>query len=120
MEQSILDYAENNFLGNISNPTLITLLCIKGGVTFNETEEKCPKVSHLTLTRALKTLAESEEVGRIRKRKRVETKQQRETTLVVEVEDELGHEERGGGGWGLEDYIEQLVLFPTTEEEIPA
>ena len=37
VEQSILDYAENNFLGNIPHPYLITLLCIKGGATFCET-----------------------------------------------------------------------------------
>ena len=31
IEQSIPNYVENNFSGNISHPTLITLLCIKGG-----------------------------------------------------------------------------------------
>ena len=31
VERSILDYANNNLLGNIPHPTLITLLCIKGG-----------------------------------------------------------------------------------------
>ena len=50
MEQSIIDYAKNNFSGNIPYPTLITLLCIKGGVTFSEIEDKCPKSSPLTLT----------------------------------------------------------------------
>ena len=36
VEQSILDYDEINFSGNIPHPALITLLCIKGGVTFSE------------------------------------------------------------------------------------
>ena len=35
VEQSILNYAENSFPGNIPYPSLITLLCIKGGVTFD-------------------------------------------------------------------------------------
>ena len=50
MEQSIMDYAENNFSGNIPHPALITLLCIKVGVTFSEIDEKCLKASPLTLT----------------------------------------------------------------------
>ena len=37
VEQSILDYSERNFSGNIPHPALITLLCIKGSVTFSET-----------------------------------------------------------------------------------
>ena len=36
IEEPILDYAKGKFLGNIPHPTLITLLCIKGGVKFNE------------------------------------------------------------------------------------
>ena len=40
VEYSILDYHENNFSGNIPHLALITLLCIKGGVTFSEMEEK--------------------------------------------------------------------------------
>ena len=40
MEESILDYAEEKFLGNTPHPSLITLLCIKGGVQFNEQEER--------------------------------------------------------------------------------
>ena len=69
MEQSILDYPENNFSGNIPHPTLITLLCIKGGVTFNKREERCPRSSPLTLTGVLKAPAQGEEVERARKRK---------------------------------------------------
>ena len=71
MEQSILDYSENNFSGNIPHPSLITLLCIKGVVTLSETEEKFPKSSPLTLIGVLKTLAEDEEVERIKKMKMV-------------------------------------------------
>ena len=40
--QSILDYTENSFSRNIPHLALITLLCINGGVTFSETEDKCP------------------------------------------------------------------------------
>ena len=94
MEQSILDYAENSFSGNIPHPTLITLLCIKGGVTFNKKEEKCPRSSPLTLTEVLKTPAQGEEVERARKRKRAYTDLQREAAPVVE--EELETKEIGG------------------------
>ena len=73
MEQSILDYAENNFSGNIPHPTLITFLCMKGGVTFSKTEEKCPSASPLTRIGVLKTPAQGEEVERARKRNRAAT-----------------------------------------------
>ena len=36
VEESILDYAKGNFAANIPYASLITLLCIKGGVKFNE------------------------------------------------------------------------------------
>ena len=85
-EQSILDYAENMFSGNIPHPTLITLLCIKGGVTFSDIEEKCSRASPLTLTRVLKTLAQGEEVERAIKRKRAATKLLREATPIAEEE----------------------------------
>ena len=32
IKESILNYVENNFSGNIPHPSLITLLCIKGGI----------------------------------------------------------------------------------------
>ena len=79
MEQSILDYARNKFSRNIPHPALITLLCIKGGVTFSETKENYPKASPLTLTGVLKTPAEDKEVERIRMMKRVNKEKQRET-----------------------------------------
>ena len=96
VEQSILDYPENNFLGNIPHPALITLLCIKGGVTFNETEEKCPRSSPITLTRVLKAPVQGEEVERTRKSKWATSKLQRKTAPTVE--EEIETEERGGGG----------------------
>ena len=86
VKQPILDYAENNFSGNIPYPTLITLMCIKEGVTFKETEEKCPRASPLTLTEVLKTPTKGEEVERARKRKRAITELPREATLTVEKE----------------------------------
>ena len=118
MEQSILNYVGNNFSGNIPYPALITLMCIKGGDTFSEAEEKRPKASPLTLTltRVLKTPAEDEEVERIRKRKRVNKEQSRETVPIVEAEEELENEEIGG----FKDYTKKLVLSPNAEETIPA
>ena len=71
VDQFILDYIENNFSGNIPYPALITFLCINGGVTFNETEEKCPRSSLITLIGVLKTPAQDEEVERARKKKQL-------------------------------------------------
>ena len=78
VEESILDYGKGKFSGNIPHPSLITLLCIKRGVKFNEDEvERYHKASPLTLAGVLKALVESEEGERrdkpTRKRKRVET-----------------------------------------------
>ena len=57
VEDSILEYMKGNFARNIPHPSLITLLCIKGGVKFNdEEEERCPNTSPLTLTGVLKAL----------------------------------------------------------------
>ena len=67
VQQSILDTAKNNFSWNMPHPALITLMCIKGGVTFNEIEEKCPRASPLTLTGVLRTPAQGEEVKRAKK-----------------------------------------------------
>ena len=51
IQESILDNAQSKFSGNISHPSLITLLCIKGGVKFNEVEEeRCSKASPLTVS----------------------------------------------------------------------
>ena len=36
IKESILDYVENNFSGDIPHPTLITFLCIKGGIKVAE------------------------------------------------------------------------------------
>ena len=61
MEESILDYAEGKFLENISHPSLITLLCIKGGVKFiEEEEERCTKASPLTFTGVIQAPVETE------------------------------------------------------------
>ena len=116
VEQSIMDYPKNNFLGNIPHPTLITLLCIKGGVTFNETEERCPRPSPFTLTRVLKALAHGEKVERAIKWKRETIELPREIAPAVEEEPEI--EDLGGGG-EFEDYLEQPVISPRDEKEIP-
>ena len=123
VEQSILDYAENSFSRNIPHLALVTLLCIKGGVTVSETEEKGPRVSPLTLTRVLKTPTQGEEVERIRKRKRTTIELPREVTPVIEEEPET--KERGGGGgggWvgGFEDYKEKPVFSPNVDETVSA
>ena len=78
VQESILDYEQRKFSRNISHPSLITLLCIKGGVKFNEAKEKMSlKTSLLTFVVVLKAPIESEEGKRIekpsRKRKMVET-----------------------------------------------
>ena len=86
VEQSILDYHENNFSGNIPYSALITLLCLKGGVTFSETKEKCSRSSTLTLI-GLKAPVQGEEVERTRKRKRAAL--QREVTPTAEEELEI-------------------------------
>ena len=114
VERSILDYVENSFSGNIPYPSLITLLCIKGGVTFSETKDKCPRSSTFTLTRALKTPALGEEVERATKGKRAYTNLQREAAPAVEKEPETEERE------GFEYYPEQLMLSPSLEENFPA
>ena len=85
IEESILDYVENNFSSNIPHLVLITLLCIKGGIEVAEEQEKSLRSFSLTLTRVLKTPSEGEEVERIKKRRRTE-EQPRETVLIVESE----------------------------------
>ena len=112
VEQSILDYPENNFSRNIPHLTLITLMCIKGGVTFSETEEKCPRSSPLTLTGVIKAPIQGEEVERTKKRKRETLELQRE--VAPPAEEELETEEMGV----VEDYPKQLVLSLRAEENI--
>ena len=74
----------------------IRLISIKGGVTFSETKEKFLRASPLTLTRVLKALVHSEEVERIRKRKRETLELQGEEVLTVE--ERIETEEMEGGG----------------------
>ena len=58
IEKSILDCQSNNFFSHMPYPSIITHLCIKGGVTFDkEKEEKCLTISPLTLTTFTKTSA---------------------------------------------------------------
>ena len=62
VEELVLEYAKGNFVGNIPHPSLITLLCIKGGVKFNEEEEeRCHKTSPLTFLEVIEAPVESEE-----------------------------------------------------------
>ena len=90
IEESILDYVEGKYSGNISHPSLITLLCIKGGVKFT----KAP----LTLTGIPKAPVEGEEEDRRQsiKRKRVETVEQpRDPAPTIKLTEERSSEERG-------------------------
>ena len=110
--KSIFDYAENSFSRNIPHPALITLLCIKGGVTFSKTEKKCPRFCPLTLTRVLKNPAHGEKVERARKIKRATTELPMEATSTIEEEPrtkEIG---------GFEDYLEKSVLSSNAEETL--
>ena len=135
IQDSILEYVKGNFIRNIPHLSLITLLCIKGGVRLNdkEKEERCPKTSPLTLTRGLKALVESEErEGRkkpIRKRMaKTEAERAREieelrgaspvrdqTPIATSNEGE-SNEEMGG----FEANIEQPVLPPIANHGVPA
>ena len=135
IKELILEYVKGNFVGNIPHPSLITLLCIKGVVKFNdEEEERCPKTSPLTLTRVLKAPIESEERERIkeptRKRKRIETqaKRTRETEELrgvspvrdqtsTTISDEGESSEKMGG---FEANLEQQVLSPVANHRVPA
>ena len=55
IENSILSYYRGSYKGLVPHPTLITRLCILGGVKGDwEEEETCLKTSPLTLTRIIK------------------------------------------------------------------
>ena len=55
IQESIRGYHHSNKRGLISHPTTITRLCLWAKVKGNwEEEEKCPRVSPLTLTRVTK------------------------------------------------------------------
>ena len=98
----------------ITHPALITLLCIKGGVTFSETKEKCPRSSPLTLTRVLKTPAQGKEVERARIMKRTSIELPREA-IPKAKEDPKAEEMRG-----FKDYPKQPMLSSRAEETISA
>ena len=68
----------------------------QGGVTFSETEEKCPRSSHITFTGVLKALVQGEEVERTRKRKRATSELQGEVVSIAK--ERLETEEIGEGG----------------------
>ena len=121
IKESIFDYDESKFLGNIPHLSQITLFCIKGGVRFKEVEEeRCPKASPLTFAGALKALVDSEERERREKNikmKRAEiVEQPREPTLTYVPEEESSSEEMRG----FEAYSEKPVLSSTADEATPA
>ena len=107
-----MDYAKSHFSGNIPHPALVTLLCIKGGVTFSEIEEeKCPKSSPLTLSGITKGPIENEKWERRRNRK-ITVEEPRELVPTIEAEEESDSEER----WGFEAHSKQPMLSLATEE----
>ena len=107
-----MDYAKGSFSRNIPHPSLITLLCIKGGVKFNEEEERCPKAPPLTLPGVLKALVQSEEgemrVKPTKKRKRAETEEQRDRAPIL-VSDKGDNNEKGGFAETLEQPMLSLI-----------
>ena len=125
VEESILECAKGNFAGNIPHPSLITLLCINGGVKFNgEEEERCPNTSPLNLTGVLKAPMESEEGERREKRtkkiKRAKTKTERGVSPVrdqapIAVSDE-GDSSKEMGGFKSE--LEQPMLSPVVDNGV--
>ena len=116
MEESILDYVEGKFSGMIPHHSLITLLCIKGGVQFNEIDEdRFLKASPLTLAEVFKAPIESEEGERMekptKKRKRAETE---------EAPTMASSEGNNGEGGGYEAHLEHPMLSPTLNQRILA
>ena len=101
VKESNLDYVRGKFSRTIPHPSLITPLCIKGGVKFNEgEEERCPKASPLTLAGVLKALVKSKEGEKrekpTKKRKRAEiAKQPREPAPTTVFEEKASSEEIG-------------------------
>ena len=92
-------------------------MLIKGGVKFNEVEEKrCPKASPLTLSRVCKAPVESEKgESREKTRKRMRArpaKEPKELALVTVSEEEANGEEKGD----FEAYAEQPMLSPTIDQ----
>ena len=118
--ESFLEYEDGEFSRTIPYPSLITHLCIKGGVKVKSDEEKCPKTPPLTLTRALKALVGNEKGERreqIRKRKRAEAEAKpRDQTPNVVLDEGDNKEERGK----LEANAKQLELSPPTDNREPA
>ena len=61
LEKSILGYQSSKFWGHMPHPSIITHMCLKGGVIFDkDEEEKCPIVSYLTLIAITKNPASND------------------------------------------------------------
>ena len=102
IEESIKGYHASNKRGLIPQPTTITKLCILAGVKgVWEEEEKCPRVSPLTLTR----------VTRGPKGKR----QKEVVAADIEVEQEVNEENQGRE---IEEVPDNTI--PEMTEEEPA
>ena len=88
IENSIMKYHEGNKRGLIPHPATITRLCIRAGVKGSwAEEEKCPKVSPLTLTGVNKGPRNQKKKGVIVEadsRDEEESARQEEDTLMVE------------------------------------
>ena len=92
----------------------------QGGVKFNkEEEERCPKVSPLTLDGVLKALVESkggERREKAKKRNRAEIEEPKDQPHAAVFKEGASSEEM----WGYEAYSEQQVLTPTADQGTPA
>ena len=101
IEESIRGYHHSNKKGLIPYPTTITILCLWAGVKGNwEEEEKCPRVSPLTLTGVTKG---------------PKGKRQKEVVVVdAETEQETNAE---NDRREIEEVLDNI--FPEAEEEEP-
>ena len=100
IENSIMRYHEGNKRGLIPHPATITRLCLRAGVKGTwEEEEKCPKVSPLTLMGVSKGHRNQKKKGviiEVDSREENENARQKEDTLLVadqEEEDPEAHPE---------------------------
>ena len=115
IENSIMRYHESNKRGLIPHPATITRLCIRAGVKgIWKEEEKCPKVSPLTLMGVSKGPRNQKKKGVIVEADSIDedenTRQEEDTLLVEEEQDQEVQPE--GNTFMFTDDREQEVRSP--------